>query len=1041
MKSKILLYLPLFLLTIQNCYPQQSIFSVSHYTSTDGLPSSIVTDTEWDKVGFMWISTIKGIARFDGKWMKSFANAGVKRPTGSAIFYDKFKDPHYGDLDGLIYSLKNHRPQLTDSILRKKEGVNMFVYQLPHQFWRKLMLNTEDHFRSYNAPVVLDSSHFIITDKDKLFIYSVNTDRYTLIKQFAGSSLKLFKVENDIYIYEKGKRLLQIYLSGDLTTLLSAPAKIHSVINPATEIYWQNGMNFPVLVQKRNAYLLSRSPAGVFTEELICDNLPNDIFIVSIKFNPINNTTAVSTDGAGLYIYRKKLINTFVFKAENIFTSAHSFYSQAEVAPDKLWLPIEKIQLDLVSGKYSNDPKAIPFTSAFKVSDTLIYLAASDSRIYSYNPATNKYHLHKNIPGANTTSFAITEGRAFCATENGFFELSKSGDSMIAAPIRNNLDIFAKDMIPLSPGYLVICGYYGIYGFNIHTKKIDTIVAETKPDPSTYRSIIAYKGYLLACNYNEGIKVIKDNKEVLLPIDRQLYLRYAQNIFIDENNFAWISADAGILRIRADSLLSFFNKKDRQSTPLDYEYFGKEEGMEISELNGGRQGAMILLRDGNLSYAGINGIVNLDINNFNKTKGYPLQVIADKITVGNTELPDSILNGFLSLPASAKSIRIYLSIPDWNIKQNQSIRYLLKGYSDQWIDIDYSRQNYIDLMNLPPGEYSLIVKAASFGDQAPSQTLTFSFEIKGPWYKAYWIYALAAIIALLAITAIYKLRLYYLKKNNVALTGRIGVIVQEISDQKTQLEKHITDMEEYQHILEKDYALKNRLISIIGHDIMSPLRFMTRAGKKIISSKASISQADFDDTFKAIIDTGEGLHDMASNMLNWIKHHQKNMKFISSEFNLKKEADKIVQNLQPMASLKNLQLVNNIQPDLVLYQYPDPLNTILVQLLTNSIKYAEKGPVEISAERSGNETVLTVKDNGAGMSQKMIMHLMNSDKGYEMLPVHEEKGHGFGFLIIKDMLEIMKGKMKIESLQNEGCRISIIFPSAVNASPAISENT
>ena len=425
--------------------------------------------------------------------------------------------------------------------------------------------------------------------------------------------------------------------------------------------------------------------------------------------------------------------------------------------------------------------------------------------------------------------------------------------------------------------------------------------------------------------------------------------------------------------------------------------------------------------------------MNLDINNFNKTKGYPLQVFADKITANNIDLPDSLLNRFLSLPASAKSIRVYLTIPDRNIKQHQSVRYLLKGYSDQWVNIDYSRQNYIDLVNIPPGKYTLLVKAVSFGDRVPSKPFTYSFEIKRPWYKAYWIYAIMAIISLLAITAIYKLRLYYLKKNNIALNGKIKVIVQEISKQKEQLEKHIADMEEYQYILEKDYALKNRLISIIGHDIISPLRFMTRAGKKLISSKESISRADFDDTFKAIIDTGEGLHDMASNMLNWIKYHQKNMKFISSEFNLKNEADKVIQNLQPMAGLKNMQLVNNIPPDHVLYQYKDPLNIILVQLLTNSIKYAEKGSVEIAAVATGSSMLLTVKDNGAGMSPQMITQLMNPNTGYEILPIHEEQGHGFGFLIIKDMLEIIKGTMKIESRQNEGSVISILFPAAVNA--------
>ena len=96
----------------------------------------------------------------------------------------------------------------------------------------------------------------------------------------------------------------------------------------------------------------------------------------------------------------------------------------------------------------------------------------------------------------------------------------------------------------------------------------------------------------------------------------------------------------------------------------------------------------------------------------------------------------------------------------------------------------------------------------------------------------------------------------------------------------------------------------------------------------------------------------------------------------------------------------------------------------------NAIKSTEKGNIDISLEESKSGYIIIVQDTGVGMSASMAKYLMTgkSKDEVENIPKYK-KGNGVGYQIIRNIVKLMKAKLMIESKENIGTTVSILFVS------------
>jgi two-component system sensor histidine kinase BarA len=105
-----------------------------------------------------------------------------------------------------------------------------------------------------------------------------------------------------------------------------------------------------------------------------------------------------------------------------------------------------------------------------------------------------------------------------------------------------------------------------------------------------------------------------------------------------------------------------------------------------------------------------------------------------------------------------------------------------------------------------------------------------------------------------------------------------------------------------------------------------------------------------DETITEMVNTSKELQALSSNILNWMKYQTEGKGLTKEPFLLHDMINEILKVLTPVAHLKHLQTVNNIDPQLKIYQYYDPLKVMIYNLVSNSINFTQKGSVVISAE-------------------------------------------------------------------------------------------
>ena len=121
-------------------------------------------------------------------------------------------------------------------------------------------------------------------------------------------------------------------------------------------------------------------------------------------------------------------------------------------------------------------------------------------------------------------------------------------------------------------------------------------------------------------------------------------------------------------------------------------------------------------------------------------------------------------------------------------------------------------------------------------------------------------------------------------------------------------------------------------------------------------------------------------------------------------------------------------IVNNVPEGTVIYGWHDPMRVLVYNLLMNSIKSSTKGKIVISSETGSNKFVLSVSDEGSGMSQAMVDYLLTGVKSKEQfISPKYKKGNGVGYQIIRNLVKLIFAEMQISSKINEGTVVTIVI--------------
>ena len=224
--------------------------------------------------------------------------------------------------------------------------------------------------------------------------------------------------------------------------------------------------------------------------------------------------------------------------------------------------------------------------------------------------------------------------------------------------------------------------------------------------------------------------------------------------------------------------------------------------------------------------------------------------------------------------------------------------------------------------------------------------------------------------------------------------------------------------------LDKVNQTKDKLFSIIGHDLRSPVNSLK--GLLSLLTSETISQEEFV-IFSSKLKHGvEHLHFTLNNLLEWANNQMRGIEADPENYDIHQLAMENILLLEEFATEKNIQLINLIPKETMIFADKDQIRLVLRNLISNAVKFTpENGSISITSLKNNDKIEVSVTDNGIGMSKENLGKLFKNTSHFSSHGTSGEKGTGLGLLLCKEMIEKNGGHIWVDSEQGKGT--SFIF--------------
>jgi signal transduction histidine kinase len=222
-------------------------------------------------------------------------------------------------------------------------------------------------------------------------------------------------------------------------------------------------------------------------------------------------------------------------------------------------------------------------------------------------------------------------------------------------------------------------------------------------------------------------------------------------------------------------------------------------------------------------------------------------------------------------------------------------------------------------------------------------------------------------------------------------------------------------------------TVKDRLLSVMSHDIKSPLNSLR--GILQIYNKGAISRDEFSTYAKHIENDLSKTTILVENILYWTASQLKGIQLKMERFDLHQLMEENVQLFQTIASGKKISLQHNTPSNLVISSDRNILNLVLRNLISNAIKFSyEGGVIDIFMWQTKESLFIRVKDDGIGMDRATLESLQSPAFTVSASGTENEEGTGLGLAICREYLQKAGGQLTIESTEGKGSTFTIILP-------------
>lgn len=232
--------------------------------------------------------------------------------------------------------------------------------------------------------------------------------------------------------------------------------------------------------------------------------------------------------------------------------------------------------------------------------------------------------------------------------------------------------------------------------------------------------------------------------------------------------------------------------------------------------------------------------------------------------------------------------------------------------------------------------------------------------------------------------------------------------------------------EEAQRRTEEIMKSRHNLLLSVSHDVKAPLSSIL--GYLELMQLENKSDND-NQKISSMKNSAEHILSLLTNLLNFSRLDQGKEAPIISDFNIKELCDELSLMFSPLADNKHLEFIYDNSLDENTFVKSDALKIkqIVSNLLSNAIKYTKKGSIAFSVNKNENEIIFDISDEGIGIPQDKLNEIF---KPFSRIDNKESliEGNGFGLFVVKGLVDLLDGKIEVESKLNKGSHFIVSLP-------------
>ncbi|HEY8972356.1 MAG TPA: ATP-binding protein [Puia sp.] len=976
-------------------------YFVQHFTDENGLPQNSINDLLFDDNGYLWLASKAGLICWNGYSFKLFypndkpvmeSNVQLLGKSSNGHIYfqtdDKSLYCYPGNNSHLLSPVNTSArkgPQLLNACKQLFDFTHFLKDSSQGASSERRRLIFQDIWDHNDSFYPLDAVCTYLVYHDSLYYY--NGHSLQKLTSTEGSSFLLSG--RKLYLLKKGD-VTEVF-EGDREIAGRSPIEgpLQKDLSEARRVSMRifSSGNFHHLLAGSRLYRLRPDGNGVLKSQFLLD-LGFIADISTVEYNEPLDLLLVATGTEGFYYLHKNPFQVSGFppvlrkKLEGHPFGPLALYRDSAIltthfgfdATGRSWKI--KDSLDIWHRCIYVSRKEEIWGAAYNVPRLL----TPDMKVIKLFPPLD----------APVVDYKEDErGHLYCLTEHSLWRLE--GDSFRI--------LFSGRQLPLKESNESFCwvGPHQLWIGNISG------LMEYDPGKRTLTTVPELDGVHVRCiqpchdssvligTYGQGYFYYRHGRFRQMPMDKNGFLITAHCFLEDKQDNIWISCNKGLFKVPKADIDAWF---DSTSSRLYYYYYGRRDGLLTNEFNGGFNPSGVLTASGFAALLSMKGIVCFHTDslpsNFPRGRVDIAAIDIDGQPLGRT---DSI-----KLAAGYNSLLVTLSCPFLGERVNLHLEYNVRGLNEQWKEVP--ENGILNLSRLNPGHYTLRVrKVNGFGKD------NYSFRewpliVVPHFYQAAWFWMLTGLTLLVLMVAVIQLSLKLGEKRN------------EVKAKE----------EESRQALLQSGNLRQKLISLVIHDLRSPLRFLTMLSSDLHDNHASYSETEIKERTYWIKKGAQDVYNFSEDFLLWVTSQRDNFSISRRLIRLKPLLQEIYEFFQEQVQQKGNNLSCQADEDLQTYSDPHILITIIRNLVDNANKYTDGGKIVLRAYEEGAYLLITVSDTGRGMSRKEIGYFQMD--GLENMSSGSQLGHKF----VVDLTHRLNGTVSVKSREGEGTTVTLSFP-------------